>query len=73
MCETKEVRAAEREFARKLRDENVRLKRQIAEREERDAVYFADIEVYNGKVVFYDGSAKSSALDDSLSDAVLPA
>jgi len=46
------IRVAEREFAKKLRDENMRLKRVIAERDERDAVYFADIEVRKGEVVF---------------------
>ena len=56
MCEVtrQEIRAAEREFARKLREENLRLKSQIAKREAMDMVYFADIEVIGGEVVFHD-------------------
>lgn len=52
MSEHDEIRVAEREFAKKLRDENMRLKRLIAEREAADAMYFADIEVLKGEVVF---------------------
>lgn len=52
MCEADEIRSAERAFAKALRDENALLKRQIAEREARDAEYFADIEVQKGRVIF---------------------
>ena len=56
MCESgagpQTVREAEREFAKALRNENALLKRQIAEREARDAEYFADIEVRKGEVIF---------------------
>lgn len=52
MYDAEAVRAAEREFAKKLRDENARLNRLIAEREARDAEYFAEIEVQKGRVVF---------------------
>ena len=52
MCEADQIRTAEREFAKALRDENALLKRQIAEREARDAEYFADIEVQKGRVIF---------------------
>lgn len=49
-----ELRSAEMEFAKALRDENIRLKRAIAEREALDAVYFAEIEVCRGEVVFHE-------------------
>lgn len=52
MCESDQIRAAEREFAKALRDENALLKRRLAEREARDAEYFTDIEVQKGRVVF---------------------
>ena len=65
MCDKQ--RAAEREFAKALRDENALLKRQIAEREARDAEYFADVEVRHGKVIF--GEKKSAASDTPISEA----
>lgn len=67
MSEAEKIRAAEREFARKLRDENALLKRQIAKREARDAEYFADIEVRKGKVIF--GEKESAASDTPTSEA----
>ena len=65
MCDKQ--RAAEREFAKALRDENALLKRQIAEREARDAEYFADIEVRKGEVIF--GEKESAASGTPIPEA----
>ena len=67
MCDADQIRVAEREFAKALRNENALLKRRLAEREARDAEYFADIEVRKGKVIF--GEKESAASDTPISEA----
>lgn len=59
MCDAEAVRAAEREFAKKLRDENARLNRLIAEREARDAEYFEDVEIMRGRRFVLIGTDKA--------------
>lgn len=48
------IRDAEREFARALWNENIRLKRTLAEAEQRQEEYFAEVEVHRGIPIFYD-------------------
>jgi hypothetical protein len=54
MCEANkaDIRTAEREFAKALREKNAALERELAKRDAAYALYFTDIEVRKGEVIF---------------------